>query len=168
MVSSTKQSPGIWESHGQLRQFIQMEQSGFNSEINQKGWISGELNRLKNINTNEWKYNNSNKRFNPLMFSTLYKDLRLVVSIQTNYTWIQQLHSTERSFFYPIKVFFLIEPRGFFICGGKWRKSLSLYYTIQTLDTPGIRPDAKKKEQRPDYWVRPRQMLTWQIATSSP
>ncbi len=42
MVSSAKQSPGIWESHGQLRQLIQMEQSGFNAEINQTGWISGE------------------------------------------------------------------------------------------------------------------------------
>ncbi len=32
MVSSAKQSPGIRKSHGQLRQFIRMEQSWFNAE----------------------------------------------------------------------------------------------------------------------------------------
>jgi hypothetical protein len=37
MVSSAKQSSGITESRGQLHQFIQTEQSGFNAEINQKG-----------------------------------------------------------------------------------------------------------------------------------
>ncbi len=41
--------------------------------------------------------------------STLFKDLRLVVSIQTNHTC--HITSTEsRDYFIPIKVFFLIEP----------------------------------------------------------
>ena len=54
-------------------------------------------------------------------FSILFKDLRLVVSIQTNH--MCHITSTQlRDNFLPTWFFFLIEPRWFFIHEGKWRK----------------------------------------------
>ena len=101
-------------------------------------------------------------------FSTLNKDLRLmVVSIQTNCTWIHHSHSNERSFFYPIKVFFLIEPRWFFIRGGEWRKPILCTVRIPTFGAPG-QGQTLDVYLRPDYWVRPRHILRWRLATSLP
>ncbi len=72
------------------------------------------------------------------------KDLRLVVSIQTNCTWIHHSHSMERSFFIFLRFFFLIEPRWFFIHGSEWRKPNLCIIWICTLGAPGIRPDARR------------------------
>ncbi len=54
-------------------------------------------------------------------FSTLFIDLRLVVSIQTNYTC--HITSTQlRDYFLPIRFFSSLSPCWFFICWGKCRK----------------------------------------------
>jgi hypothetical protein len=48
-VSSAKQSPHTAKSHGLSLQFIQMELSGFNTELKQKDLVSGEYNHLQMI-----------------------------------------------------------------------------------------------------------------------
>ncbi len=56
-----------------------------------------------------------------LKFSTLFIDLRLVVSIQTNH--MCHITSTQlRDNFFPIQVFSSLSPCWFFIRGGEWRK----------------------------------------------
>ncbi len=78
------------------------------------------------------------------MFSTLNKDLHLVVSIQTNCTWNTSLPLNWEVIFYPIKEFFLIEPCWFFIRGGKWHKPNLCTVQIRTLGAPGIRPNTRR------------------------
>jgi hypothetical protein len=69
--------------------------------------------------------------------------------------------------FYPNKVFFLIEPRWFFICGGEWRKPILCTVRIPTLGAPG-QGQTLDVYLRPVYWVRPRHILRWWLATSLP
>ncbi len=85
------------------------------------------------------------------------------------YTWllvskltarkIHHSHSVERSFFILLR-FYLIEPRWFFIRGGKWHKPNLCTVQIHTLGAPGIRPDARRVSKARRL-VEPRQKVTW-------
>ncbi len=100
------------------------------------------------------------------MFSTLFIDLRLVVSIQTNHTC--HITSTQlRDYLFSIKVFSSLSPCWFFIHGGKWRKPLRKVSYRRTFGMPD-------QGQMLDVWGDIQQMSTlrWQwhsyAETSSP
>ncbi len=98
--------------------------------------------------------------------STLFKDLRSVVSIQTNHTFTS-LDSIERLLF-SYKVFSSLSPWWFFIYGGECCRLIMLRTVQGYFWHSWQRPDAIRVI-RPDRWVRsevlsptPHQDMRWQ------
>ncbi len=95
--------------------------------------------------------------------STLFKDLCLVVSIQTNHTY--HVTSTQlRDYFFPIKAFSSLSPCWYFICGGKcWRPVI-----LCTVQGYFWRAQHATCVRRPDHqgWIS--KETRWRFTTLSP
>ncbi len=69
MVYSAKQNPGIWTTPGQLRQSIQMKQSGFNAKTN----LMMNNQRVKPFEENLYNEQNIVIKTISYQFTTLFK-----------------------------------------------------------------------------------------------
>ncbi len=143
------------------------EQSRVERGTNQKGIY---IRRVKPFEDYFWKnkstWQNSQELKCFLHVSTLFKNLRLVVSIQTDHMFTS-LDSIERLFF-SYKVFSSLSPWWFFIRGGECRRPIILRTVQGYFSHTRQRSDAIRVI-RPDCWVRsellsptPHQDMRWQ------
>ncbi len=155
-----------------------MNRQGFNVE-QIKGIYISRVKTIWRLILKEWVNITKQSESEMLLLTCLHslaKDLRLVVSIQTNHMFTS-LDSIERLFF-SYKVFSSLSPWWFFIRGGKCRRPIILR-TVQEYFLGRLTRSDAIRVIRPDRWVRsevlsptPHWDMRWQshhiITTSLP